>query len=265
VGTVMMGLLLGILLSRTASGLIADRFGWRAVYWAAAGTMVLLAIVLGPLLPGHEVHEDLSYGRLLRSVVEQVKLYPTLRRAMLNGALLFAGFSAFWATLVFRLETPPFHYGARVAGLFGLVGAAGALIAPLVGRWADRVAPRVLIALASAGVLVSFVIFWVGGNSLWGIALGVIVLDLAVQAAQVTNMTRIYRLSATAHSRVNSAFMVTYFIGGAAGSFLGAYAWSLAQWTGVCVLGILFATVALLAHLAIRKPAKSASSSRVAA
>ncbi len=248
VGTVMMGLLLGILLSRTASGLIADAFGWRAVYWTASVTMLLLAAVLGPLLPSHEVHHDRSYARLLRSVVEQVKLHPTLRQAMLNGALLFAGFSAFWATLVFRLETPPLHYGARVAGMFGLVGAAGALCAPLVGRVADRFGPRVLITLASAALLASFGIFYLGGRSLWGIAVGVVVLDVAVQAAQVTNMTRIYGLSATAHSRVNSAYMVAYFCGGAIGSILGAVSWSVAGWAGVCGLGAGFALTALVSH-----------------
>jgi predicted MFS family arabinose efflux permease len=252
VGTVMMGLLLGILLSRTASGLIADRFGWRAVYWTAAGAMVLLAIVLRPLLPGHEVHDDLTYTRLLKSVIEQVELYPTLRQAMLSGGLLFAGFSAFWATLVFQFETPPLHYGTRVAGLCGLVGAAGAMIAPVVGRWADRFSPRVLITFATLGLLLSFVIFWLTGSTLWGLALGVIVLDLAVQAAQVTNMTRVYRVSATAHSRVNSAYMVAYFVGGAAGSMLGAIAWSLAAWLGVCAFGIGVSTLALVAHLAVR-------------
>jgi MFS family permease len=112
----MMGLLLGILLSRTLSGLVADRLGWRAMYWVASGLMVLLAAVLGPLLPRHEVHESIPYTRLLASVWEQVRTRPVLRQAMLNGALLFAGFSAFWATLVFRMEAPPFHYGARAAG-----------------------------------------------------------------------------------------------------------------------------------------------------
>jgi predicted MFS family arabinose efflux permease len=252
VGTVMMGLLLGILLSRTASGLIADRYGWRAVYWTAAGMMVVLAFVLRPLLPGHEVHEDLTYGRLLRSVVEQMKLYPALRQAMLNGALLFAGFSAFWATLVFRLETPPLHYGTRVAGLFGLVGAAGAMIAPVVGRWADRASPRVLTTMASSTLLASFAVFWLTGSTLWGLAAGVILLDLAMQAAQVTNMTRIYRVSATAHSRVNSAYMVTYFVGGAAGSICGAIAWSVAEWPGVCAFGIAVSLIALVVHLTAR-------------
>ena len=102
---------------------------------------------------------------------------------------------------MFRLETHPLHHGAHVAGLFGLIGAAGALIAPVVGRWADRVSPRPCSSAGVVGLLASFGIFWAGGSTLWGIAIGVIVLDLAVQAAQVTNMTRIYRLSATAHSR----------------------------------------------------------------
>jgi predicted MFS family arabinose efflux permease len=191
VGTVMMGLLLGILLSRTFSGVLGERLGWRAVYWAACGAMLLLTVALGPLLPPHDVHADLTYAGLLRSVFEQVLRFPVLRQAMLNGALVFAGFSAFWATLVFRMEAPPFHLGARAAGMFGLVGAAGAMVAPAAGRLADRVAPRSIIAAASALLLLSFVVFWVGGSSLVGLAAGVFLLDVAVQAAQVTNLTRI--------------------------------------------------------------------------
>jgi predicted MFS family arabinose efflux permease len=254
----MMGLLLGILLSRTVSGFVGERFGWRAMYWAAAALMALLALAIGPLLPAHNVHPDLTYGQLLRSVLDQVRRLPVLRQAMLNGALLFAAFSAFWATLVFQMEAPPFHYGARAAGMFGLVGAAGALAAPLAGRWADRVAPRSIIATSSALLLVSFVIFRLFGTSLAGIAAGVFVLDVAVQAAQVTNLTRIYRLSENAHSRVNSAFMVTYFVGGAAGSIAGAYAWSSGRWPGVCALGATLSATALLTHLAARAPVNSA-------
>jgi predicted MFS family arabinose efflux permease len=213
------------------------------------------------------VHAGLAYGGLLRSVWAQVARYAELRRAMLNGALLFAGFSAFWATLVFRLETPPLHHGARVAGMFGLIGSAGAMIAPLVGRWADRVGPRVLISLSSLGLLASFAIFWAGGSSLWGLAAGVIVLDMAMQATQVTNMTRIYSLSATAHSRVNSAYMVTYFVGGAAGSLLGALAWGSAGWAGVCAAGAGCAALALLLHLSARgaTPPSAAAASAAAA
>jgi predicted MFS family arabinose efflux permease len=138
--------------------------------------------------------------------------------------------------------------------MFGLVGAAGALVAPAAGRVADRVPPRSVITGATALLLVSFVIFWVRGSTLLGLAAGVFLLDVAVQAAQVTNLTRIYRLSDNAHSRINSAFMVTYFLGGAAGSILGAYAWSAAQWTGVCVVGISLSALALVLHLLARTP-----------
>jgi predicted MFS family arabinose efflux permease len=255
VGTVMMGLLLGILLSRTVSGFVGERFGWRAMYWVASAIMILLALALGPLLPAHEVHADLTYAALLRSVVEQVRRLPVLRQAMLNGALIFAAFSAFWATLVFRMEAPPFHYGARAAGMYGLVGAAGAAVAPAAGRWADRVAPRSIITAATSLLLASFVVLWAGGSSLAGLAAGVFLLDVAVQAAQVTNLTRIYRLSETAHSRINSAFMVVYFLGGAGGSILGASAWSVGRWPGVCALGVALSAVALAAHLMARAPA----------
>lgn len=248
VGTVMMGLLLGILLSRTVSGFVGGRYGWRAMYGIAAGMMVLLAVVLGPFLPSHEPPSKLSYPRLLRSVWELVRREPVLREAMINGALLFAGFSAFWATLVFRLETTPLHYGEKTAGLFGLVGAAGALVAPLAGRLADRVTSRSILTVAIGLMLASFLIFWAVGSTLWGLAAGVIVLDVAAQGGIVANQARIYKLSSDSHSRVNSAFMVAYFSGGAAGSFLGAWAWSLAGWGGVCALGTALPIAALVVH-----------------
>jgi predicted MFS family arabinose efflux permease len=132
-------------------------------------------------------------------------------------------------------------------------------VAPVVGRLADRISPRSIIAAASAGVLLSFVIFWLGGSSLTGIGLGVFALDVAMQSAQVTNMARIYRQADKAHSRINSAYMVFYFVGGAAGSFGGAYAWSLGRWAGVCAFGGILAAVALVAHLAVARGTQVAS------
>jgi predicted MFS family arabinose efflux permease len=250
VGTVMMGLLLGILLSRTVSGFVCGRYGWRVMYWIPSGLMVLLAAVLGPFLPGHEPPSKLSYPRLLRSVWGLARRESVLREAMVNGALLFGSFSAFWATLVFRLETAPLHYGEKTAGLFGLVGAAGALVAPAAGRLADRVTSRSILTVASVLMIASFVIFWATGSTLWGLAAGVLLLDVAAQGGIVANQARIYKLSSDSHSRVNSAFMVAYFSGGAAGSLLGAWAWSVAKWGGVCALGTLLPAVALLLHLA---------------
>jgi predicted MFS family arabinose efflux permease len=263
IGTVMMGLLLGILLSRTLSGIVGQHFGWRTVYWMGSGLMILLAAVLGVVLPAHEPPADqLPYLDLLRSTWRLARTEPVLQRAMLNGALIFACFSAFWATLVFRLERPPLHYGTQLAGLFGLIGAVGALAAPLVGRRVDKTGPRVMITRATAACLASFVIFWLTGHTLIGLAAGVILLDLAVQAAQVTNMTRIYAISETAPSRVNSAFMVTYFVGGSAGALLATQAWKYGGWSGVCALACAFALTALTAHLvAHRRPVAQLSAS----
>jgi predicted MFS family arabinose efflux permease len=249
------GLLVGILLSRTLSGTVAHHFGWRSVYWLGAGLMVALGIVLAAVLPRHELAEGISYRQLLVSVVGLMKRDPVLRQAALNGALLFATFSAFWATLVFRLETRPFHYGERAAGLFGIVGAAGALAAPVVGRFADRLSPRSIVGWATGLLVVSYAIFWAVGETLAGLIVGVVLLDLAVQAAQVSNLTRVYAAAAgSAQSRANTAFMTCYFIGGSAGSLLGIWAWSLAGWTGVCVTGLVLSAAALLAHAAPALP-----------
>lgn len=251
VGTVFAGLLVGILLSRTLSGTVAHHFGWRSVYWLGAGMMVALGVVLAAVLPRHELAEGISYRQLLRSVVALMKREPVLRQASLNGALLFAAFSAFWATLIFRLETPPFHYGERAAGLFGIVGAAGALAAPVVGRFADRISPRSIVGWATGLLLVSYLVFWVAGATLAGLIAGVVLLDLAVQSAQVSNLTRVYAAApASAQSRANTAFMTCYFLGGSAGSLLGIWAWSRGGWTGVCLTGLALAAAALLAHAA---------------
>lgn len=250
VGMLMMGLLLGILLSRTLSGFIGDRFGWRVMYEVAAALMVVLALALAPRLPADGPPLPLNYAQLLGSVAALVRRESVLRQAMLNGALLFGAFSAFWATLAFRLESPPLHYGARTAGMFGVVGAVGAMVAPLVGRWSDRAGPRAILTLATALMILAYALLWLLGATLWGLAIGVILLDAAAQAGIVANQSRIYRLSADSHSRVNSAFMVAYFVGGAAGSMLGAYASSVAKWHGVCLVGIVLPTIALAAHLA---------------
>jgi predicted MFS family arabinose efflux permease len=254
VGTVMMGLLLGILLSRTVSGFIGDWFGWRIMYGAAAVMMVALAAVLGPLLPAHDAPSKLTYRELLRSVIGLVRKETTLRQSMLNGALLFGAFSAFWATLAFRLEAAPLHYGARAAGMFGIVGAVGAFVAPLVGKWSDRIGPRSILTICILSMLAAYGVFWGLGTTLFGLGLGVILLDAATQGGIVANQSRIYRLSHDAHSRVNSAFMVAYFIGGAAGSMVGTWAWSIGKWNGVCVVGMALPVLALVGHGMARRP-----------
>lgn len=234
VGTVMSGLLIGILLARTVSGFVGAYWGWRSMYWMAAGAMILLAIVMRVLLPPDRPRSTMSYGQLLRSLGTLIREEPVLRETSVYGALAFGAFSAFWVTLAFFLSTPPYHYGSDVVGLFGLVGVVGASAATFAGQLADKIDARRTNGLALCVVLLAFVLMWFTGQWLWGLVIGVILLDLGVQANQVSNQARVYSLNPEARNRLNTVYMVTYFIGGSLGSLLGTYGWSVAGWNGVC-------------------------------
>lgn len=255
VGTVMSGLLLGILLARTAAGFIAQYLGWRMVFAASVVALLALAAVVIARLPKSRPTSTLSYSRLLASMWQLARELPGLREASLTGAALFAAFSAFWSILTLLLARAPFHLGPQAAGLFGIVGAAGALAAPLAGRFADKRGPRAVISLSIVLVALSFVVFGLSATSIVGLIVGVVVLDIGVQAAQISNQARIYALKPEARSRVNTVFMVCYFIGGATGSALSALAWRRFGWTGVCATGFAFALVAAARHAPWRKSA----------
>lgn len=252
IGLVMGGLLVGILGGRVVSGLIGSAFGWRASFAVAAVLMLALAAVAARRFPLAPPASRLRYAALLRSLASLARSEPVLRDAAAIGALSFAAFSAFWTTLAFRLETPPLHYGAREAGLFGLIGIAGALAAPLVGRLSDRRSPR---ATVGTGLLLS-VAAWAGfllaGHTLAGLVLGVLLLDVGAQATGVSNQARIYALPAELHGRLNTVYMVSFFLGGSVGSSLGSWAWEVRGWTGVCATGIGM-TAAALAVFARRR------------
>ncbi|CAB3682312.1 putative transporter [Paraburkholderia graminis C4D1M] len=252
VGTVMSGLLLGILLARTAAGFVAEYFGWRAVFAASVLALLALAVVIVLRLPKSKPTSTLSYGKLLVSMWHLVVEHRALREASLTGAALFAGFSIFWSVLALLLAGPPFHLGPQAAGLFGIVGAAGALAAPLAGKFADRRGPRAIITLSIVLVAISFVVFGFSAKSIAGLVIGVIVLDVGVQAAQISNQSRIYALKPDARSRVNTVYMVAYFIGGALGSAVGAAVWPVFGWVGVSVAGLVFAGLAAWNHLALQ-------------
>lgn len=249
VGTVMSGLLLGILLARTVSGGVASLAGWRAVYLSAACATVVLWCVVWRKLPHRQPDSSLPYSQLLASMRGLFREEPVLREASLTGAALFAAFSAFWSILALLLAGAPFHLGAQAAGLFGLAGAAGALIAPWAGRSADRHGPRRVISLAIMLTALAYVVFACSAHSLLGLGIGVVVLDAGVQAAQISNQSRIYALRPDARSRLNTVFFVCYFLGGAAGSGIAALAWAHAGWSGVCISGWVFAAIAALSHL----------------
>ena len=245
VGAIMSGLLIGILLARTVSGFIGAAFGWRTMYWVGAILMVVLALALRLLLPGEQRRPHVRYLELLRSLWELLRTEPVVREVSVFGGLMFGAFSVFWVTLVFFLGTPPYHYGSEVAGLFGLVGVVGAVAASTVGTLSDRMNPRIITGFMLAAVLLSFLAFWLTGYWLWGLIIGVILLDLGTQGTHISNQARIYALNPAARSRLNTLYMVFYFIGGSLGSILGAYGWSIARWNGVCLVGILMVVVAL--------------------
>ncbi|MGZ4175189.1 MAG: MFS transporter [Solirubrobacteraceae bacterium] len=245
VGTVMSGLLIGILLARTVSGLLAAALGWRVVFWFAAGAMVTLAVTLRRVLPRVPPTTDLSYGGLLRSIVGLIREEPVLRRRMLVGALDFGCFSALWTSLAFLLSGAPYHYGNAVIGLFGLVGVIGALAASAAGRLADRghngraTTASILVMLVSWGVLA------LGSSSVIALIAGIALLDLGVQGLHISNQSAIYSLRPEARSRLTTAYMVAYFLGGAAWSALTSALYGSSGWAGVCILGAATALLAL--------------------
>lgn len=245
VGTIMSGLLIGVLLARTVSGFIAAQLGWRTMYWIAAGMMLALAGVLWLVLPKEQPRARMSYPQMFKSLWQFIRTEPVLREASLFGGLAFGAFSVFWVTLVFFLETPPYHYGSEVAGLFGLAGVAGALAASNIGKLSDRINARTITGIMLLITLVAFVLFWLIGQMLWGLIIGVILLDLGTQGTHISNQTRIYSLNAQANSRLNTVYMVSYFIGGSLGSLLGTYGWSIGHWTGVSLVGIVMLLAAL--------------------
>jgi predicted MFS family arabinose efflux permease len=248
IGTVMSGLLIGILVSRTFSGFIGQYSSWRVVYLIAAGLMVLLAFFLRRILPVCPPASKMKYTELFRSMVSLTKKYRVLREASVNGAMMFAAFSAFWTTLVFFLQSPYYHMGADVAGLFGVVGVTGAAAAPVVGRIADKRNPKFTFGIGMAIVIASYICFMVLGFRLWGLIIGVILLDMGIQSCQISNQARVQALNNEARNRINTVYMVTYFCGGAMGSFLGSYCYARFGWYGVCALGLLTQLIAAVVH-----------------
>jgi predicted MFS family arabinose efflux permease len=254
IGTVMTGLLLGILLARTFAGWVSHISGWRYVFGVAAVMNGIFVPLLWRVMPKLPPKQKLSYGDAMRSLWTLYRTQPLLRESSAIGALVFASFSCFWTTLAFLLES---HYqlGAGVAGTFGLVGAAGALVAPMAGRMADKHGSRWVISVGMALLAFSYVMLWgqerlhmATALHLVALAFGVIVLDVGAQMCQVANQTRIFGLDPSARSRLNTVYMTIYFTGAAAGSALSTMAWVHWRWNGVCGLAIVLIALAALRH-----------------
>ncbi|MBM6635049.1 MFS transporter [Leclercia adecarboxylata] len=246
VGTIMSGLLLGILLARTVAGLLAGIGGWRTVYWVASVLMVVMALALWRGLPKVKSETHLNYPQLLGSVFSLFTHDKLLRTRALLGCFTFANFSILWTSMAFLLAAPPFNYSEGMIGLFGLAGAAGALGARPAGGLADKGKSHITTTASLVLLLLSWAAIWYGHVSVLALIVGILVLDLTVQGVHITNQTVIYRVKPEARNRLTAGYMTSYFIGGAAGSLISASAWQHAGWAGVCAVGAVMAILNLL-------------------
>lgn len=239
VGTVMSGLLIGVLAARTASGLLTEVGGWRLVFAISAVIMLALFVLLSQALPPVPPTEPVSYRRALRSVLELVAQEPLLRQRMALGAFGFAGFSVLWTSIAFLLSDPPYGYDEGVIGLFGLAGIVGVLVAPLAGRLADRGHGRGALNTFLVVVPISWALLaWLGGSSVLGLVVGIVLLDAGIQGAHISNQAAIYRLRPEVRSRVTTAYVVSFFLGGVVGSLLAAVLYGAGGWGAICAVGV---------------------------
>ena len=246
VGRVMSGLLLGILLARVASGVISDLAGWRTLFWIAAVTMLVLALVLSRTLPPGHGQSRLSYGALLQSVLHLIRDEALLRRRIVYGMSVFAAFSVLWTSLPFLLAPPPYGYSDSLIGMFGLFGVAGALCASFAGHLHDRGHSRVATGSFLALTVSGFVVMGLWPYHVAAVVAGIVMLDLGVQGTQILNQSAIYQLHPEARSRLTTAYMTCFFLGGAIGSATAAAAFSYFGWIGVAVTGTGFGAIGLL-------------------
>ncbi len=252
VGLLMTGVLCGILLARTLGGFIGDHFGWRAMFWLASGAMLLTGVMLQAMLPHRKPTLQISYARLMHSLWGLFRDQPVVRNVSLVSAASFAAFCAFWAVLSFLMRDR-FHLGATEAGLFGIVGLVGALCAPYAGKLSDRRGPAFTLTIAMVISVLSFVQMWLWA-SIVGLVVGVLVLDLGVQSAQVAAQTEVMTLLPEARNRLNTIYMVLRYVGGAAGSTIGTLAYARTGWNGTCVACILVLVAGTAIHLFGRRP-----------
>ncbi|GAA4680302.1 MFS transporter [Frondihabitans cladoniiphilus] len=249
VGQVMMGLLLGILLARTLASFVAAAWGWSSIYLMSAVVMVVLSFLLRGILPKRRPATPVSYGALLKSMVVLVRRHEPLRRRALSQALIFGAFTAFWTAVAFHLIAQ-FGFGQTAIGLFALVGAAGALAAPVAGRLGDRGLGHLSSGAAMLLAVIALLIVAVLPTSIVALAVGAILLDFAVQSHQVLGQHEVYALDPSARSRINSVYMFTLFVGGAIASAITGLLYTAGGWDAVSLFGAALPFVGLLIWLA---------------
>lgn len=237
-GIILGGLLTGILLSRSLSGFVAEYWGWESVYFISAGLMVVMTLLIWKFIPGEEPAFKGNYGQLMHSLISLFKAEPVIRESAWIGACLFGAVAAFWATMAFFLEKPPFGYSLLLIGLFGIIGAGGALISPFVGRITDKVGPLKPMRWGIVMMLIGYLILFMGKSGIGLVIAGIIFIDMGLQCTHIPNLSRNYSLLPEARTRLNTIYMTFFFVGGTLGSSFGSIAWNKGGWTGVCSVGI---------------------------
>ncbi|AKH62212.1 MULTISPECIES: MFS transporter [Photorhabdus] len=253
VGIIMSGLLLGILLARTISGAMTTLGGWRTIFWVASILLVILSLTLWRCLPHYKQVTTLNYFQLLSSIAKLIATTPLLRVRAMLGALTFANFSLLWTSMAFLLSAPPFNYSEGIIGLFGLVGAAGALMATKTGQLVDKGKGSLTTSISLVLLLLSWIPIGFAKESLIGFLIGILLLDTAVQGVHVTNQSTIYRIMPEARNRLTAAYMTCYFIGGALGSLVSGYAYKHSGWYGVAAAGMTICIISLIVWFSGKK------------
>jgi predicted MFS family arabinose efflux permease len=256
VGTIMSGLLVGILLSRTLSGFIGQLWGWRSMFWIAAGICLLIFFAIQRKFPVNKPQFQGSYGQLIQSLFTLIKTQPVLREATLINVFCFAQFGAFWTTMVLLLSGEPFYFNSATIGLFGIVGASGALAAPLVGKMGDKGNPRIAVGYGCLLMLISFIVFYFSIESIIGVIIGIVFIDVGIQGVHISNQTRVYSLLPEARNRLNTVFMSFSFLGTAAGSAYGLFLWKLGGWHAVAIGCAVLALLALTVYVVTYKSSR---------
>lgn len=259
VGIIFTGILVGILAARVFSGSVAELLGWRAVFGISAVMVFVTIFLMAYSVPAVLPRFKGNYVQLLQSTLVQVKRFALLRSTALLGALVFGTFCSFWTTLTFHLSGPPFRYGSATIGLFGLLAIAGALLAPVFGKLVDKGNPARSRLFSVSMIVIGALLIFFFPLSVFSFLAATLLLDIGVQATQVTNIATIYTLDETAHSRINTVYMTAYFIGGAAGTAVGVACWRMGGWKLVSLQLLFWSALALLlvivgySRVAVRK------------
>ena len=253
VGIVLSGLLTGILGSRVVSGAVGDMLGWREMYFIAAGMMTVAILVVWRVVPNATPNFTGSYGQLMGSLVTFFRKYSMLRLHSVRAALAFGSFMCFWASLAFKMAQAPFYAGSDVVGVLGLCGIAGALTASVAGKYIRTVGVRRFNYFGTILQMLAWVSFFAGSGYYATIVLGIILIDIGMQSIQLSNQAPLFDISPSASSRINTIFMSIYFAGGALGTFLSGWAWTMWGWSGVSACGILLAFAAFMVTVCCRE------------